>query len=129
MRLHHGDRGDEGNVVVKGGKEREREREGQRHAAAGRRGKCVSEEKKIDRRREEDEMEGKEVRGGGRAVRWETRRQGGVRESEKDREGDREGGCEGKPVCLPALPSADQYTSTAANGAVRMGGDVNARRE
>lgn len=79
MRLHR-DRGDEGNVVVKGGKENERKREREK---AGRRGKCVSEEKKIDRRREE-EIEGKEAGGGGRAeMRNETAGRD-AREGEKD---------------------------------------------
>ena len=62
MRLH---REDEGNVKDgrerererrRGGRERERERE--RDMVVARRGKCVSEEKKIDRRRVEGEEGG-----------------------------------------------------------------------
>jgi len=78
VRLH---REDEGNVKEEE-REREREREGggrQRHTVAGRCGKCVSEEKKIDRRSEE----GEEVKDGAEVENETTGRRAGGRLREK----------------------------------------------
>jgi hypothetical protein len=127
---------------VKGGKGRGRSGGGGPYVAEGRRGKCVSEEEKIETAKKNEgdgriRKEGSSGRGGGGGMggwgegRGEEDRGGGEREGERrGRLREAEGGCEREnrsacPLCHPPINTLP----LAANGAVRMGGNESARTE